>query len=76
MPEDGVVGIGKKRHIKINNTAILFIILAVMFALASYFGRPFFFSRLNLGTLNFLSIIPAADWSYDITQSGGFPARS
>ena len=63
MAEDGVLGIGKKRKLKLNNTAILFIILAVMFALASYFGRPFFFSRLNLipmvNNLSFIGIVAA-----------------
>ena len=63
MTENGDAGIGKKGHIKINNTAILFIILAVMFALASYVGRPFFFSRLNLipmiNNLSFIGIVAA-----------------
>ena len=63
MVENGDVGIGKKRHFKINNTVILFIILAVMFALSSYVGRPFFFSKLNLipmiNNLSFIGIIAA-----------------
>ncbi len=63
MAENGDAGIGKKRHIKINNTVILFIILAAMFALSSYFGRPFFFSKLNLipmiNNLSFIGIIAA-----------------
>ena len=63
MAENGVLGIGKKGKLKLNNTAILFTILAVMFALASYFGRPFFFSRLNLipmvNNLSFIGIVAA-----------------
>ena len=63
MAENEAVGIGKKRHIRINNTLILFIILAVMFALSSYIGRPFFFSKLNIipmiNNLSFIGIVAA-----------------
>jgi ribose transport system permease protein len=63
MAENGDAGISKKRHIKINNTAILFMILAVMFVIASYVGRPFFFSKLNLipmvNNLSFIGIVAA-----------------
>jgi len=63
MAENGPVGISKKRHIRINNTAILFIILTVLFAISSYVGRPFFFSKLNLipmiNNLSFIGIVAA-----------------
>jgi ribose transport system permease protein len=52
-----------KRKLNINNTAILFVILAVLFAVASYVGRPFFFSRLNIipmvNNLSFIGIVAA-----------------
>ncbi len=63
MAENGPVGISKKRHIRINNTAILFIILTVLFIISSYVGRPFFFSKLNLipmiNNLSFIGIVAA-----------------
>ena len=63
MAENGPVGISKKRHIRINNTAILFIILTVLFTISSYVGRPFFFSKLNLipmiNNLSFIGIVAA-----------------
>ncbi len=52
-----------RKKIKLNNTAILFIILIVLFCVFSYVGRPFFFSRLNLipmiNNLSFIGIIAA-----------------
>jgi len=52
---------GKKQ--RLNNTAILFIILVVLFIAFSYVGRPFFFSKLNLipmlNNLSFIGIIAA-----------------
>jgi len=63
MTENADTGISKKRHFKINNTAILFLILTVMFIIASYVGRPFFFSKLNLipmiNNLSFIGIVAA-----------------
>jgi len=63
MAENGSVGISKKRHFKINNTAILFLVLAGLFIIASYVGRPFFFSKLNLipmvNNLSFIGIVAA-----------------
>jgi len=63
MAENANAGISKKRHFKINNTAILFIILAGMFIIASYVGRPFFFSKLNLipmiNNLSFIGVVAA-----------------
>ena len=63
MPEDQTGTVKAKRKININNTVTLFIILAVMFALASYVGRPFFFSQLNLipmiNNLSFIGIVAA-----------------
>jgi len=63
MAKNGDAGINKKKHIKINNTAILFMILAVMLVIASYVGRPFFFSKLNLipmiNNLSFIGIVAA-----------------
>lgn len=63
MAENADAGISKKRHFKINNTAILFLILTVMFIIASFVGRPFFFSKLNLipmiNNLSFIGIVAA-----------------
>jgi len=63
MAENADTAISKKRHFKINNTAILFLILTVMFIIASYVGRPFFFSKLNLipmiNNLSFIGIVAA-----------------
>ena len=63
MAEIKAVGVRQKKKIQLNNTAILFIILAVMFVLFSYIGRPFFFSRLNLipmiNNLSFIGIVAA-----------------
>ncbi len=63
MAEIKAVGVKQKKRIQLNNTAILFIILAVMFVLFSYIGRPFFFSRLNLipmiNNLSFIGIVAA-----------------
>lgn len=63
MPENETSAVNNKRKININNTAILFGILVVMFALFSYVGRPFFFSRLNLipmvNNLSFIGIVAA-----------------
>ncbi len=53
----------QKRKFRLNNTATLFIILVVMFAVFSYIGKPFFFSKLNLipmlNNLSFIGIIAA-----------------
>lgn len=53
---------GRKKS-RLNNTATLFIILAVMMGAFSYVGRPFFFSKLNiipmLNNLSFIGIIAA-----------------
>ena len=63
MAETKAVGVKQKKKVQLNNTAILFIILAVMFVLFSYIGRPFFFSRLNLipmiNNLSFIGIVAA-----------------
>lgn len=63
MAETKAVAEKQKKKIRLNNTAILFIILAVMFALFSYIGRPFFFSNLNLipmlNNLSFIGIVAA-----------------
>ncbi len=63
MAENANAGISKKIHFKINNTAILFIVLAGLFIIASYVGRPFFFSKLNLipmvNNLSFIGIVAA-----------------
>jgi ribose transport system permease protein len=63
MAEIKAVGVKQKNKLRLNNTAILFIILAVMFVLFSYIGRPFFFSRLNLipmiNNLSFIGIVAA-----------------
>ncbi len=63
MTENANAEISKKRHFKINNTATLFLILAGLFIIASYVGRPFFFSRLNLipmvNNLSFIGIVAA-----------------
>lgn len=63
MAENADAGISKKSHFKINNTAILFLVLTIMFIIASYVGRPFFFSKLNLipmvNNLSFIGIIAA-----------------
>jgi len=63
MAENANAGISKKIHFKINNTAILFLVLAVLFIIASYIGRPFFFSKLNLipmvNNLSFIGIVAA-----------------
>ena len=61
MAETKAVEVKQKKRFGLNNTAILFIILAVMFAIASYVGRPFFFSQLNLipmlNNLSFIGIV-------------------
>ena len=63
MPENQTGAAQGKRKLNINNTAILFVILAVLFAVASYVGRPFFFSRLNIipmvNNLSFIGIVAA-----------------
>ena len=63
MPEVRESIASKKSKGKLNNTAILFIILVVLFAVFSYFGRPFFFSVLNLipmlNNLSFIGIVAA-----------------
>jgi len=63
MPEIKAPLEEQRKKIKLNNTAILFIILAVLFALFSYVGRPFFFSVLNLvpmlNNLSFIGIVAA-----------------
>ena len=63
MAETKAVGEKGKNRIRLNNTAILFIILAAMFAVFSYIGRPFFFSNLNLipmlNNLSFIGIVAA-----------------
>jgi len=63
MPENRTGTAQGKGRLNINNTAILFVILAVLFAVASYVGRPFFFSRLNLipmvNNLSFIGIVAA-----------------
>jgi len=63
MAETKAVEVKQKNKLRLNNTAILFIILTVMFILSSYTGRPFFFSRLNLipmvNNLSFIGIIAA-----------------
>ena len=63
MVEIKTVDVLQKKKARLNNTAILFIILVVMFTLFSYVGRPFFFSRLNLipmiNNLSFVGIIAA-----------------
>jgi len=55
--------VNQKKRLKLNNTVILFTILIVMFAVFSYVGRPFFFSRLNLipmlNNLSFIGIVAA-----------------
>lgn len=61
MAEPKAVEVKQKKRFGLNNTATLFIILAVMFAIASYVGRPFFFSQLNLipmlNNLSFIGIV-------------------
>lgn len=63
MPENQTGTAEGKRKLNINNTAILFVILAVLFTVASYVGRPFFFSRLNIipmvNNLSFIGIVAA-----------------
>jgi len=63
MPEIKSPLIEERKKIKLSNTAILFIILAVMFALFSYIGRPFFLSTLNLvpmlNNLSYIGIVAA-----------------
>jgi ribose transport system permease protein len=63
MAEIKAVGVKQKKKLKLNNTVILFIILAVLFVVFSYVGRPFFFSQLNLipmlNNLSFIGIVAA-----------------
>jgi ribose transport system permease protein len=63
MAEIKAVGVKQKKKLKLNNTLILFIILAVLFVVFSYVGRPFFFSQLNLipmlNNLSFIGIVAA-----------------
>jgi ribose transport system permease protein len=63
MTEIKAVEVAQKKKSRLNNTAILFIILVVLFGLFSYVGRPFFFSTLNLvpmlNNLSFIGIVAA-----------------
>jgi len=63
MAESANARVNKGRHFKINNTTILFLILGIMFIIASYVGKPFFFSKLNLipmiNNLSFIGIVAA-----------------
>jgi len=63
MADIKAVEVSQKKNIRLNNTAILFIILVVMFSVFSYVGRPFFFSKLNLipmlNNLSFIGIVAA-----------------
>jgi len=63
MADTKAVEVSQKKNIRLNNTAILFIILVVMFSVFSYVGRPFFFSKLNLipmlNNLSFIGIVAA-----------------
>ena len=63
MAEIKAVEVAQKKKSRLNNTAILFIILIVLFGLFSYVGKPFFFSTLNLvpmlNNLSFIGIVAA-----------------
>ena len=63
MADIKAVEVSQKKNIRLNNTAVLFIILVVMFSVSSYVGRPFFFSKLNLipmlNNLSFIGIVAA-----------------
>lgn len=63
MPDIKAVEVSQKKNIRLNNIAILFIIIVVMFSVFSYIGRPFFFSKLNLipmfNNLSFIGIVAA-----------------
>ena len=63
MADIKAVEVSHKKNIRLNNTAVLFIILVVMFSVFSYVGRPFFFSKLNLipmlNNLSFIGIVAA-----------------
>ena len=63
MPEIKASSLEPGKKAKLSNTGILFIVLAVLFVIFSYFGRPFFFSALNLipmlNNLSFIGIIAA-----------------
>ncbi len=63
MAEFGSISHSKRKDLKLNNTVVLFIVLVVLFAVFSYVGRPFFFSKLNLipmiNNLSFVGIVAA-----------------
>ncbi len=64
MAESGSINdLKKKKEFKLNNTVVLFIVLIILFAVFSYVGKPFFFSKLNLipmlNNLSFIGIVAA-----------------
>jgi ribose transport system permease protein len=63
MAEIKAAEVSGRKKSRLNNTATLFIILAAMFGIFSYIGRPWFFSSLNiipmLNNLSFIGIIAA-----------------
>ena len=63
MAEIKAAWASQKKKFRLNNIAVLFIILVVMSGVFSYVGRPFFFSVLNLipmlNNLSFIGIVAA-----------------